>query len=126
VATLLRVAGARGPDAADTRAIAAEVAERQAAVVYIGLPRHLSGSEGESTADARGFAARLAAAVSPVPVRLVDERMSTLSAAGMLREAGKATRSHRSVIDQAAAVVILQFALDTERASGARAGEDLT
>jgi putative Holliday junction resolvase len=56
--------------------------------------------------------------VSPVPVRLVDERLSTVSATAALRGAGVAARKHRGVVDQAAAVVILQYALDAERASG--------
>jgi putative Holliday junction resolvase len=108
---------------ADVARIAAEVAERFAAVVYVGLPRHLSGSEGAATADAREFAGRLARAVAPVPVRMVDERMTTVSAHANLRAAGKRTSKHRSVIDQAAAVIILQQALDVERVSGDRAGE---
>ena len=107
----------------DVARIAAEVADRFAAVVYVGLPRHLSGAEGAATADAREFAGRLAAAVAPVEVRLVDERMTTVSAHAQLRQAGRKTKKHRSVIDQAAAVIILQSALDAERAAGTRAGE---
>jgi putative Holliday junction resolvase len=108
---------------ADVARIAAEVTDRFAAAVYVGLPRHLSGSEGAATADAREFAGRLARVVAPVPVHLVDERMTTVSAHANLRAAGKRTSQHRSVIDQAAAVIILQHALDVERASGHRAGE---
>jgi putative Holliday junction resolvase len=107
----------------DVARIAAEVDDRFAAVVYVGLPRHLSGSEGAATADAREFAARLARTIAPVPVRLVDERMTTVSAHANLRAAGRRTSQHRSVIDQAAAVIILQQALDVERVSGDRAGE---
>jgi putative Holliday junction resolvase len=107
----------------DVARIAAEVEDRPAAVVYVGLPRHLSGSEGAATADAREFASRLAAAVAPVEVRLVDERMTTVTAHAQLRSAGRRTKTHRSVIDQAAAVIILQSALDVERAAGTRAGE---
>jgi putative Holliday junction resolvase len=118
----------RAPDGgpavtSDVARIAAEVEDRLAAVVYVGLPRHLSGAEGAATADARGFARRVAAAVAPVEVRLVDERMTTVSAHAQLRAAGKKTKKHRSVIDQAAAVIILQSALDVERAAGTRAGE---
>nr|WP_143762245.1 Holliday junction resolvase RuvX [Isoptericola variabilis] len=107
----------------DVARIAAEVEERFAAVVYVGLPRHLSGAEGAATADARDFAGRLAAAVAPVEVRLVDERMSTVTAHAQLRSAGRRTKTHRAVVDQAAAVIILQSALDVERAAGTRAGE---
>ncbi|GAA1736536.1 Holliday junction resolvase RuvX [Isoptericola hypogeus] len=108
---------------ADVARIAAEVTDRLAAVVYVGLPRHLSGAEGGATADAREFAGRLAAAVAPVEVRLVDERMTTVTAHAQLRSAGRRTKTHRSVIDQAAAVIILQSALDAERATRRRAGE---
>jgi putative Holliday junction resolvase len=93
----------------------------------VGLPRHLSGKEGAATADARAFAARLvvalAAAGEAAEVRLVDERMTTVSAHQALHAAGRKTKRHRAVIDQAAAVIILQSALDAERAKGERAGE---
>ncbi|WP_402465214.1 Holliday junction resolvase RuvX [Isoptericola aurantiacus] len=108
---------------ADVARIAAEAADRSAAVVYVGLPRHLSGNEGAATTDARGFAGRLAHEIAPVPVFLVDERMTTVTAHAQLRAAGQRTAKHRPVIDQAAAVIILQHALDVERASGDRAGE---
>ncbi len=112
---------------ADVARIVAEAAERFAAVVYVGLPRHLSGKEGAATADARRFAARLVVALAVAgeraEVRLVDERMTTVSAHQALHAAGRKTKKHRSVIDQAAAVIILQSALDAERAKGERAGE---
>lgn len=71
----------------------------------------------------REFAAVLAARVAPVPVRLVDERLTTVSAEAMLRDQRKGQK-RREVIDQAAAVLILQHALDTERSSGSAPGED--
>ncbi|QAY64747.1 Holliday junction resolvase RuvX [Xylanimonas allomyrinae] len=123
VATVPRVLDATGAGSADVRRIADEARERSAAVVYVGLPRHLSGAEGAATVDARAFAMRLAVAVAPVPVRMVDERMSTVTATSQLRAAGRTSKSHRPVIDQAAAVIILQSALDAERSAGARAGE---
>lgn len=107
----------------DVARVVAEVAERAAAVVYVGLPRHLSGAEGAASAAARAYAVALAQAIAPVPVWLVDERMSTVSAHQALRAAGRPGRHHRKVVDQAAAVVILQAALDAERATGRRAGE---
>lgn len=117
----------RAPDerceTGDIARIASDVRERSAAVVYVGLPRHLSGSEGSAAHAARAYAERLAHAVAPVPVRLVDERMSTVSAHQALHAAGRAGRRHRAVVDQAAAVVILQSALDGERARGRRTGE---
>lgn len=108
---------------ADVVRIAAEVAERAAAVVYVGLPRSLSGAEGSASALVRAYSVALAHAVAPVPVRLVDERLSTVTAHQALHASGRAGRRHRAVVDQAAAVVILQTALDTEKASGRRAGE---
>jgi putative holliday junction resolvase len=112
---------------ADVARIVAEAEERFAAVVYVGLPRHLSGKEGAATADARAFSGRLVAALAAAgqgaEVRLVDERMTTVSAHQALHAAGRKSKRHRSVIDQAAAVIILQSALDAERAKGERAGE---
>ena len=61
--------------------------------------------------------------MSPVPVRLCDERLSTVSAEAVLRERGRKGQKRRAVVDQAAAVVILQNALDTERGTGAAPGE---
>ncbi|MEU4363036.1 Holliday junction resolvase RuvX [Promicromonospora sp. NPDC023987] len=126
VETVPRVRDGRGATA-DVARIVAETQERFAAVVYVGLPRHLSGKEGAATADARAFAARLVAALAAAgevaEVRLVDERMTTVSAHQALHAAGRKSKRHRSVIDQAAAVIILQSALDAERAKGERAGE---
>jgi putative Holliday junction resolvase len=85
--------------------------------VIVGLPLSMSGSETASTADARAVAGQLAAA-GRVPVRLVDERLSTVGAQRSLHSAGRNTKQSRSVIDQAAAVIILQHALDSERSAG--------
>ncbi|HEX3005517.1 MAG TPA: Holliday junction resolvase RuvX [Angustibacter sp.] len=114
---------------ADLDRIVREVAEREVIDVYVGLPRSLSGAEGRAAALAREYAgqlaARLAAAASRVPVRLVDERLSTVAAHRSLRDAGMAGRKQRAVVDQAAAVVFLQAALDAERSTGAPAGEQV-
>lgn len=91
--------------------------------VVLGLPRSLSGGEGPAALKTREFARRLARRVAPVPVRLVDERLTTVSAEAMLRDRGRNGAKRRAVVDQAAAVVILQHALDTERASGNAPGE---
>jgi putative Holliday junction resolvase len=82
----------------------------------------LRGEEGTAAAAARQYATAIARLVTPVPVRLVDERLSTVSAHRTLREAGVRGRRHRPVVDQVAAVVILQTALDAERASGREPG----
>ncbi|UDY22166.1 Holliday junction resolvase RuvX [Nocardioides sp. Kera G14] len=91
--------------------------------VVVGLPRSLKGGENPATAKVREFAAQLGRRVAPVPVRLVDERLTTVSAESMLREQGRKGQDRRSVVDQAAAVLILQHALDTERGSGTPPGE---
>lgn len=107
----------------DLARIAAVADELGAVLVYVGLPRSLSGREGPAAARVREFARQLAAAVSPLPVRLVDERLSTVTAESVLRSRGKKGARRRAVVDQAAAVVILQGALDTERSSGTATGE---
>lgn len=105
----------------DVARIAAIAAELDAMEVVVGLPLALSGATTASTNDAVAFARALHAAV-PVPVRLVDERLSTVSAQSALRSSGRSARTQRPVVDQVAATIILQHALDTERASGRPAG----
>ena len=94
--------------------------------VVVGLPRSLSGGEGPAATKVRAFARALARAIAPVPVRLVDERLTTVSAESMLRERGKKGQKRRAVVDMAAAVVILQHALDAERARGEAPGDLLS
>jgi putative holliday junction resolvase len=103
--------------------LATEGADTPVVEVVVGLPRSLSGGEGPAAAKVREFAAALARRVAPVPVRLCDERMTTVSAEAMLRDRGHKGGKRRAVVDQAAAVLILQHALDTERATGAAPGE---
>lgn len=98
-----------------------ELVDEYAAVeIVVGLPLSLSGADTASTQDARDFASFLAQ--GSTPVRLVDERMSTVTAQAGMRASGRKAKRQRSVIDQAAAVVILQHALDAERGSGRPAG----
>jgi putative Holliday junction resolvase len=89
--------------------------------LVVGLPLSLSGGSTASTEDARSFATRLARQ-SGIPVRLVDERLSTVTAQSQLRDNGRTTRNSRSVVDQVAAVIILQNALDSERSAGSPPG----
>jgi putative Holliday junction resolvase len=103
--------------------LTAIVEEYEAIEVVVGLPRSLSGREGPAAAKVRDYAAQLAARVYPVPVRLVDERMTTVTATAGMRAAGVKSKQGRSRIDQAAAVVILQSALETEKTSGRPPGE---
>ncbi|MFY0406073.1 Holliday junction resolvase RuvX [Solicola sp. PLA-1-18] len=99
--------------------------EHEASEVVVGLPRSLSGKLGPAARRVRSYAEQIARAVAPVPVRLVDERLSTVSAENQLRSQGRKGARRRAVVDQVAAVVILQHALDTERASGRAPGETL-
>jgi putative Holliday junction resolvase len=115
----------RGPgDLARLRRLAVE---HEVTEVVVGLPRSLSGGEGPAAVKVRDFAAQLATALSglQVTVRLCDERLSTVTAETTLRNQGRKGKKRRAVIDQAAAVVILQNALDTERATGRPPGEDV-
>lgn len=114
-----------GEGSADIDRIAALASEHGAIALVVGLPLSLSGAGTASTDDARAFAERLAAAVPTAPVRLVDERLSTVTAQSALHRSGRSTRGSRAVIDQVAAVVILQHAIDSERSSGTPAGTPL-
>jgi putative Holliday junction resolvase len=107
----------------DLRRVVRLAADAEAVEVVVGLPRSLSGVEGPAATKARAWAETLARALAPLPVRLVDERLTTISAEAMLRDRGVKGRARRAVVDQAAAVVILQHALDTERATGTPPGE---
>jgi putative holliday junction resolvase len=110
---------ATGNEMADLVAL---VVEHQPIELLVGLPRSLSGGEGPAAAQARQRAARLSS-VAPVPVRLVDERLTTVTAAGRLQQTGKRQHQQRGSIDAAAAVVILEQALAFERSRGEPPGE---
>ncbi len=112
---------ARG--AGDLARLAELVEEYAATWVYVGLPRSMSGGEGPAAGKVRAFADELAQRLLPVRVSLCDERLSTVTAEGQLRDQGRKGRKRRAVVDQAAAVVILQGALERERQTGQRAGE---
>jgi putative Holliday junction resolvase len=99
--------------------------EREAVEVLVGLPRTLAGREGRAAGEAGAFAQRLADTLGDTPVRLVDERLSTVGAQRDLRASGMDTRRGRSVVDQAAAVIILQSALDEERVTGIAPGRQV-
>src|SRR5271165_1890779 len=114
-----------GPGAkTEVRAELARLAAEQGAIeVIVGLPTSLSGHEGAAAVGAREFAADLAGRLAPIPVRLVDERFTTTEAHDALRRGGKDARARRQVVDAAAAAVLLQAALDAERATGRPAGQ---
>jgi putative Holliday junction resolvase len=91
------------------------VQEREAVLVVVGLPTRLSGASASASADmARAFATELTERLD-VPVELVDERLTTVTAAAQLRASGRSGKQARTVIDQAAAVALLQGVLDRPR-----------
>jgi putative holliday junction resolvase len=99
------------------------VAEWEAVEVIVGLPVSMSGREGPAAATAREFAVHLSRLLPADTVRLYDERLTTVTAESGLRERGVKGKARRLVIDQAAAVVLLQAALDKERSTGCPPGE---
>jgi putative holliday junction resolvase len=102
------------------RRLAELAAELEAVEVVVGLPRTLADRTGPSAQDAIELAETLARRIAPIPVRLADERLTTVSAQRSLRAAGMRAKEQRAVIDQAAAVAILQSWLDQRRAEGAK------
>ena len=107
----------------DFAEIAGLAADLHATEIVVGLPTSLSGNAGHAADQARDFAEKLAGLVAPVPVRLVDERFTTVIAHAALAQGGRNSRERRSVIDQAAAALLLQGALDAERQTGVPPGE---
>jgi putative Holliday junction resolvase len=97
------------------RRLAQLVDEMEAVEVVVGLPRTLADRTGPSAQDAIGLAEGLTRRVAPVPVRMADERLTTVTAQRSLREAGVRARGQKAMIDQAAAVGILQSWLDQRR-----------
>jgi putative pre-16S rRNA nuclease len=110
------------------RRLAELAAELGVVEVVVGLPRTLADRTGPSAQDAIELASELAEVlarrVPPIPVRLADERLTTVSAQRSLRAAGVKAKQQRSVIDQAAAVAILQSWLDQRRGAVARGSTD--
>ncbi len=103
---------------ADLDALAALVAEHEVVEVIVGLPRTLAGRHGPAAQTAQHYADELARRLGGVPVQLADERLTTVAASRMLRERGVRGKQQRAVVDQAAAVEILQGWLDARRARG--------
>jgi len=116
----------RATDGSDLRALAALAAEREVDDVVVGLPISLSGREGPAAASVRAFTQTLADALDPLPVLLVDERLSTTAAHQALHASGRPGRQHRTVVDRTAAAILLQTVLDAANGGGAgpvRSGE---
>jgi putative holliday junction resolvase len=92
-------------------------AEHEVVEIVVGLPRTLAGRKGPAALAAEEYAARLTSRAVPVAVRLVDERLTTVIASRTLADRGVRGKRQRAVVDQAAAVAILQSWLDAERSA---------
>lgn len=117
-----KIPGVLPKDIAALRDIAEE---RFIHVIYLGMPKHLSGSQGASADMALDYGDLLSKVIPGVEIRYVDERMTSVTAHQALHASGKSSKKHRSVVDQVAAVIILETALETEKKSGERAGTAL-
>lgn len=109
-------------DGRDLALLGEVVRQYEVVQVVVGLPRQLSGATGASAREAEDYAARLGRRIAPVPVHLVDERLSTVAATRGLRERGMRARAQRGVVDQVAAAYILQGWLDATTAHSAAGG----
>ncbi len=119
---------AAGPDA--HRELSRLLAEYEPSEVIVGLPRSLDGTEGIAAGKIRQrvgeFADFLRAEGHDATIRLVDERLSTVTASRRMSASGKSTRKQRSVIDQGAAMAILESVLEREASTGISPGEVLS
>ena len=126
LATPLRTLERNTKKNTDVRILAALAVELNAVEIFVGLPRTMKGEEHASarmaTEYAQLLAGRLREGGSGMPVRLVDERLSTVTAHRNLHEAGMSSRNHRKVVDQFAAAGILQHAIDMQKARGTEVG----
>jgi putative Holliday junction resolvase len=113
--TPLAALSAQSPTLIDE--IRALIEEYEPIVLVVGEPRHLSGRASSTMESVERFLLQLQS-ITNTPIRLVDERLSTVSAAGKLRAAGKDAKSSKSLIDSAAAAEILESAINAERHSG--------
>lgn len=114
-----------GREADTAQTIAERAREWQAIVIYVGLPVGLSGVSGHAADSATAFAKELAS-TAHCPVRTVDERFSTVDAQRRLQASGRSVKDSRGIIDQEAAVIILEQALAMEAAAGTLAGDGVT
>lgn len=106
----------RDPAGADLAELVSMIEEFEVVEVVVGLPRTLRGTDGPAVAAARHYAAALTALLETheraVPLVFVDERLTSVSANRMLADRGIDSRARREIVDQAAAVGILQSRLD--------------
>jgi len=104
--------------------VSALAREYEAIEIIVGLPLTMSGERGPAAEFTEEWVGELVVATT-LPIRLHDERLTTVQAQRGLHSAGRSTRTSRSVIDSASAVVLLQACLDSERGSGEPAGTEV-
>ncbi|SDW49375.1 putative holliday junction resolvase [Arthrobacter sp. cf158] len=126
LATPFKTVGRDAKKNSDVRVVVKHASELPAVQIFVGLPRTMKGEERASAEMAMTYAELLAAelvrAGLDIPVNLVDERLSTVTAHRNLHEAGMSSRNHRKVVDQVAAAGILQHAIDMQKARGTDVG----
>ena len=115
----------RQDDASELEEIARIADELNAIEIVVGLPRHMQGGEGISAKGARRYARKIKMLLPTCRVCLVDERLSSHEGHERLLQAGVGRREHRQMIDQVAASIILETALEMERMSGQAPGREI-
>ncbi|RNE49245.1 Holliday junction resolvase RuvX [Corynebacterium alimapuense] len=129
VETVPRETGLRGHDLGDIDRLLAIIAEYDAVEVVVGLPRDLKGNGSTSVKHAKEIAFRIRRRLTgqnlDIPVRMADERLTTVAATAALRASGVSEKAGRKVIDQAAAVEILQSWLDARSIALATSSQEL-
>lgn len=111
------------PDGSELDKLVDIIAQSNPQAVFVGLPKLMSGKEGEAARMARSYARRLVRRLDALPVHLIDERLSSADAHAKLNEAGVSTRRQKQMVDQLAAVTILTRALETLTQTGNLPGE---
>jgi putative Holliday junction resolvase len=104
----------KSSDKALLKSISTIFEEIEPVQIFVGKPALLSGADGSASEKAVAFAKQLAE-LTQVEIVMIDERMSTVSAARNLREAGKNAKDSKSAIDMAAAVAILDFGIELQK-----------
>ena len=85
--------------------------------IVIGIPNKLSGAPGSNQSDVNKFVDKIKS-ITQIPIFGIDERLSTVSAAAKLRDSGKNAKTSKDLIDSAAAVGILELAMEFEKSGG--------
>ena len=86
--------------------------EQDVGTIVVGLPRNMDGSEGFRADRCREFAGLLRERLENIPIAMMDERMTTMSASRYLNETNTTGQKRKGVIDTLSAQIILQNALD--------------